>query len=184
MALRWPSPSEALSIFSLFVAAGSLAVSISGYLVTRETANAQKENLLILCKYKYRDFAPATTDYASNREKESWVARIFNNSRAPVNIASLAVDIVKKGGDFGGSLKTTPETYSKEKYGAEYSLQAEGIFLEAGQSTSVGFDEAINLTSEQAQWSGGDPIEPLGVATVILTAETSRGNRFSGTCPG
>jgi hypothetical protein len=173
---------------ALAVSIFSCSISKDSYSVSREAEDAQKENVLIVCvnALPYPKFISTTIRNTLDSLKAGWTARITNNSRSAVNIGSLFVDITKTKPDSPGSRTNVSVSYSADKYGAQYSLNDAAIYIEPEKSITVGFDEAISVSPSEVEGydspMAGDPLEPLALAVITLTAETSRGKRFSARC--
>jgi hypothetical protein len=147
LARRVPSPYEALS---LLVAMGALLVSFFGYRLSNDTENALRENLQVSCQQIDRQIAysPPVAGKSPARIVITGRARVYNNSRSSISYARTYVEVT--GGTLADNESITFPGATKQKFGADRPLGDEGVFLEAGKSTTIGFSVDLGIPPDAA----------------------------------
>lgn len=163
-------------IVSTFMGVRSYDVSENSLAISKEVEEAQKENLLVRCGSVKGtlQFVSTHGDGTIDAIVVGWRSRVTNNSLAPVNLKSTHIDIsMPNGHDILGE-----PSYSNTKYGADHLLSDEGIYLAAGQNTSIGFDQAFPISPGAFEVAGVRDAPTVLQANEVLHNAHSRMNLF------
>jgi hypothetical protein len=165
--MRWPSLYEWASLFFPFMA---LIVSVLSFLVSKQTEDAQKEDVSVSCDPADDIEVTWSTDSLEKQPLEkkyyiivAWTARITNNSRTPVNISYI--DVTR---DIDANSYQEFTDVAKNKRGAEHLVRDRDISVEPLKSTTVRFTADVPISPKAAVLPGIERAKDLYAANELL----------------
>jgi hypothetical protein len=173
--VKWPSPYEWAS---LALSLAALILSALGYMVSKQSEEAQQEHVAITCE------ATSEIEFISNVEDKyylwaEWVARIDNDSR------NTTITIVETRAYYYNSAigESSREYFSGSGNTAhtDHEVGDRNFSLESGKSTTIRLIGNVPISSEAAKTEGVSNAKTIADADRLLAAKGIDifGNRIS-----